>query len=248
MSGPSRSPRRNILHVTLSWLRYPKLPQQPAGFGLPADLRDDARGPVPATGSRRNQDSGRSRSSYNSNPIALRRKRPAASSKCPASVPEHRGVRSGIAGRVAQVLRVAPVRPPCRCGASKTETSDEDRRLDEKSKHRICPLVGPATCSLPGCDNIMILNAENFAACGNFCAAKLPQKWSAQALGRHHARFAIQEKHQTMHLSKIMPCKLTDGSAAGSPRSNNLPRILDDLMGATATTPLDDANEFSLPQ
>ena len=58
-------------------------------------------------------------------------------------MPEHRGVRSGIAGRVGQVLRMAPVRPPRKRGISNTETGDEDRRLDEKSQHRIRPVVAP---------------------------------------------------------------------------------------------------------
>jgi hypothetical protein len=33
----------------------------------------------------------------------------------------------------------------------------------------------PAISSLPSCDDIMILNAENFATCENFCAVRLPQ-------------------------------------------------------------------------
>ncbi len=163
------------------------------------DVRGDARGPVPVAReavaghpvrlspfTTRNSPSGRT----------SRRKHPAANSKCPAGMPERRGVRSGIARGVGQVLRAAPVQPPCICGISKTETRDEDRRLDEKSKHRIRPVVAPAISSMPSCDNIMILSAENLATCGNFRAAKLPQKWSAQALGRHHARFAIREKNK----------------------------------------------------
>lgn len=96
-----------------------------------------------------------------------RPKHPAANSKCPAGMPERRCVRSGIARGVGQVLRAAPVQPPCICGISKTETRDEDRRLDQKSKHRIRPVVAPAIFSLPSCDNIMILSAENIATCRN---------------------------------------------------------------------------------
>jgi hypothetical protein len=105
------------------------------------------------------------------------------------------------------MLYVAPVRSPRIGSVSKTETSDEDQGLDEKSKHGIRPVIALARFSLPGCDNIMTPNAENFAICRNFCAAKLPQKWSAQALGRDHARFVIQEKHQTTHLRKIVSGK-----------------------------------------
>jgi hypothetical protein len=38
---------------------------------------------------------------------------------------------------------VAPMRAPCTRGISKTETRDEDRRLDENGEHRIRPVVAP---------------------------------------------------------------------------------------------------------
>jgi hypothetical protein len=119
---------------------------------------------------------------------------------------EHRGVRPGIA-RVGQMSHAAAVRSPRIRGVSKTETGNEDCRLDQKSKHRIRPVIALAIFSLPGCDNIMNLHAENPATCGKLCAAKLPQKWSAQALGRHHARFVFQEKHRTGHFGKLLPSK-----------------------------------------
>ena len=89
---------------------------------------------------------------------ATRPKRLATDLKCAASMPEGRGVRPGIARRIGQVLRTAPVRPPCTGEISKTETDGEDR--DEENKHGIRPLAAPAIFSLPGYDNIMNLNAE----------------------------------------------------------------------------------------
>ena len=87
-------------------------------------------------------------------PIAPAR---AAYSKCPASMPERRGVRSSISRRMGQVLRTTLVRPPCACSVSKTKPDDKDRRLDKEGQHRIRPIVIP---------DMMILNPENFATLG----------------------------------------------------------------------------------
>jgi hypothetical protein len=92
-------------------------------------------------------------------PLAFDRSRRRQVSKCPASMAEHRGVRPGIA-RVAQMSDAAAVRSPRICGVSKTETGNEDCRLDQKSKHRIRPVIALAIFSSPGCDNIMNLNFE----------------------------------------------------------------------------------------
>lgn len=105
-------------------------------------------------------------------------------------MPERGCVRSGVARRVRQALQAAPVRPPGICGASKAETSNEDQRLHEKCKHRIRPVIAPGTFSQRSCDNMIIPKAENFATCGNICAATPSHKYSAQANRRHHARFA----------------------------------------------------------
>jgi hypothetical protein len=152
MSGPSRD-RPNIFHVTLSWLRYPKLPRQLAGSDYLQEMHADCAG---------HQHSGRLAvpATVHLNPIASCPKRPATDLKCAASMPERRGVRSGTARRVAQVLHAALARPPCINDVSKTEASDEDRRLDEKRKHGIRPLAAPAIFSLPGCDHIMNLDGE----------------------------------------------------------------------------------------
>ena len=63
-------------------------------------------------------------------------------SECPPGMPEHGGLRPGVKRRVGPV-QATPVRAPCTDGVSKTETHDEDRRLDEESEHRIRPVVAP---------------------------------------------------------------------------------------------------------
>jgi hypothetical protein len=118
---------------------------------------------------------------------------------------EHRGVRPGIA-RVGQMSHAAAVRSPRKCGVSKTETGNEDCRLDQKGKHRIRPVIALAIFSLPGGDNFMNLNAENLATCGKLlcseaaaetvsassrapsCAIRLSRKTPNRALWKNPAQ------------------------------------------------------------
>ena len=135
--------QRTIVHVTLSWLRYPELSETPA----------QARA-IPRAECQRQGVLGKANAGAFAGPIAVTCRPgertppdlvapfriPLAASECPAGMAEHRGDRPCVARSVGQM---APMRAPCACGISKTKTHNEDRRLDENGEHRIRPVVAP---------------------------------------------------------------------------------------------------------
>ena len=135
--------QRTIVHVTLSWLRYPELSETPAqARAIPRAecqrqgvLGKSTQGPLPGP-----LQSLAGPANARHLIWSRRSGSPCAASECPAGMAEHRGDRPCVARSVGQM---APMRAPCACGISKTKTHNEDRRLDENGEHRIRPVVAP---------------------------------------------------------------------------------------------------------
>jgi hypothetical protein len=116
-------------------------------------------------------------------PLAFGRSRRRQSFKMPGEHGRTSRCAAGIA-RVGQMSHAAAVRSPRICGVSNTETGNEDCRLDQESKHGIRPVIALAIFSLPGCDNIMNLNAESLAICGKLlCGEAAAEMVSASSRG-----------------------------------------------------------------